>query len=161
MKQRVLIAYFSWSGNTRKLAQEIQRKVGGDLFEIKAASPYPTAYSACTKQAKMEQQADQRPALQKQLTSVEDYDVLLLGYPNWWSSMPMPVWTFLEACDWTGKQVYPFCTHGGGGFGHSREDLKRLLPGAKVESGFATSEMALQRMDASLEQWLKGIGLLG
>jgi flavodoxin len=105
--QKILVAYFSWGGNTRQMATQIQQQTGGDLFEIKTVKPYPGDYNECIDIAKKEQQANARPALVDAVKNWTDYDVVFIGYPNWWGTMPQALFTFLEAYDFSGKQLFP------------------------------------------------------
>lgn len=158
MNSHILTTFFSWSGNTETLARQIHAKVGGDLFELKTVDPYPSDYNACTKQAQTEQRAGARPVLTGTVEDMARYDVVLLGYPNWWSSMPMPVWTFLESYDFSDKIVFPFCTHGGGGFGHSLEDIAALIPTADLSEGFQINDAGIARAQNALDKWLRKCG---
>ncbi|HOQ51880.1 MAG TPA: flavodoxin, partial [Candidatus Atribacteria bacterium] len=117
MRGNILIAYYSRSGNTRKLAQLIHQKVGGTVHEIQPEIPYPASYNATVEQAKKEIQAGFRPPLKTKIEHIEAYDTIFLGSPNWWSTIAPPVATFLEENDLSGKTIIPFCTHGGGGRG--------------------------------------------
>ena len=102
-------------GNTRNLAHQVQELTGGDLFEIETVKAYPEKYRSCTEYAKKEKEADARPALKSKVKDMDAYDVVYVGFPNWWGTAPMAIWSFLEGYDLTGKTVIPFCTHGGGG----------------------------------------------
>ena len=128
VKKKPLVVYYSESGNTKKVADMIHNKVGGDIIRIEAATPYPDNYDALTRQAKKEQTQNARPAIKTKIPNIDEYDVIFLGYPNWWSSMPMPVFTFIEQNKLDGRTIAPFTTHGGGGLGHSIEDLKKECP---------------------------------
>ncbi|MDR1740349.1 MAG: flavodoxin [Synergistaceae bacterium] len=130
MKSTALVAYFSWSGSVKALAERIHEEVGGDIFEIAPVEPYPTDYNACIDVAKKEQEAHARPALSACVEDIGRYGVVFLGYPNWWSSIPMPVASFLEGYDFTGKTIAPFCSHGGGGVGRSLSAIAKLAPHA-------------------------------
>lgn len=111
---RVLIAYFSWGGNTRGIAEEIAGQTGAELFEITPVTPYSDDYNTVLDEAQRDQKEQARPELADHLENMDDYDVILLGYPNWWASIPMPVASFLEEYDLAGKTIIPFCSHGGG-----------------------------------------------
>ena len=103
----ILIAYFSWGGNTEGIAKEIQRQTGADLFEITMVHPYSTDYETVLDEAQRDQSEQARPELASRVENMEQYDTVLLGYPNWWASIPMPVASFLEAYDFTGEDHYP------------------------------------------------------
>ena len=156
--KKPLVVYFSHSGNTRKLAEIIHKKVGGDILEIVPAAPYPTDYQTTVDQAKREQQENARPAVKTKIANPDEYGVIFLGYPNWWSSMPMPVWTFIEQNGLDGKTIAPFDTHGGGGMGHSEDDLKKLVPHSKVLKGLAVRGTRAGDAENDVEKWLKGLG---
>lgn len=132
--KKVLITYFSWGGNTRKLAQEIQKKTGGDLVEIKPAQDYPKDYNTTDEQGKKELQEKARPALKTKIENFKDYDVIFLGSPNWWGNPPMGVLTFADSYDFTGKTVVPFFTHGGGGIQSCLSTLQKEIPKAKSQN---------------------------
>lgn len=104
----VLIAYFSWSGNTAEMAAQIQEQTGGDLFEIVPVEPYPTYYSECGEVALAERDSNARPEIQNPPESIEQYDTIFIGYPIWWHTAPMIIGTFLENYDLSGVDVYPF-----------------------------------------------------
>ena len=124
-------------GNTEVAAREIQVLMGGDLFRIEQAEPYSASYNACIEEARQDQRRDARPALMHLPENLADYDVICLGYPNYWGTMPMAVFTFLTSGDFGGKKILPFCTHEGGGLGRSVADIKRLCPTAMVGTGLA------------------------
>ena len=152
--KNVLVAYFSWGGNTRAVAKEIHEKTGGDLFEIKTETPYPKDYKAAVDMGKQEKNQDARPKLAGPLPDLKQYDVILLGYPIWWYIEPMAVKTFAEAQDLSGKVILPFATSGGSGIADSVEDLRKTLPKAQVKEGM------LVNMSGRIDGWLKENGLL-
>jgi flavodoxin len=156
---KVLIAYFSWSGNTRTMALQIQKQVGGDLFEITTAKPYPKNYDECVAFAKKEQENKARPSLGAELKDkvkdISDYEVIFIGYPNWWGTMPMVLFTFLEKYDLKGKTIVPFCTHGGGRWGRSLDDLKKLCPKSNVREGLAVSGNSVRQSRNDITKWLQ------
>ncbi|MDL2298633.1 NAD(P)H-dependent oxidoreductase [Synergistaceae bacterium OttesenSCG-928-D05] len=157
--KKILVAYFSRSGNTAQIATEIQRAKGGDLFEIRAQKTYPADYQTTTEVAKAELEKDERPALAANIANMRDYDVVFLGYPIWWGTMPMAVFTFLEANDFSGKTVVPFCTHGGGGGGRSVDDLKRTLPAATVMDAFVVRGANVSSVQGDVSSWLRNLGI--
>jgi len=156
---KILIAYFSKTGNTRNVAQEIQKDVGGDLFEIKTTNKYPEEYQATTEQAKTEKNNNFRPQLATQVADFSSYDVIFVGYPIWWGTMPMGVFSFLEQHNFAGKTVIPFCTHGGSGLGDSVSDIKKTLPQANVLSGLAVRGSEASKSQTEIANWLKSIGM--
>ena len=117
--KKILVTCFSHSGNTRVIANQIHGLVGGEIFEIVSVNPNPTDYDTVVEQARKELKASHRPKLKSKLENVKPYDAIFVGYPNWWGTFPMPVATFLEETDFTGKTVVPFCTHEGSRLGKS------------------------------------------
>ena len=152
--KKVLVAYFSWGGNTREVAKLIHEKTGGDLFEIKKEEPYPREYKPTTEIGKKEREQNLRPKLTGPLPDLKQYDVILVGYPIWWYIEPMPVKTFVEAQDLSGKIILPFATSGGSGIEGSVEDLRKTLPKAQVKDGL------LVNMTGRVDSWLKENGLI-
>lgn len=165
----ILIAYFSRKGqnyvdgqikdlakgNTERVAESIQQAVGGDLFKIETVRDYSADYTQCTEEAKSELQAKARPELKKSLDSLEGYDMIFLGYPNWWGTMPMAVYTFLENYDMSGKTLIPFCTHEGSGMGISERELKRICPKADVVKGLAIHGAGAAESAAEVSVWAR------
>jgi flavodoxin len=134
---KILVAYFSLTGNTRVVAESIQKETGGDIFEIKTVQTYPKEYRPLIDMAKREQQTNFRPALATNVDEIDTYDIIFLGYPNWWGTMPMALFTFLEKYDFAGKTIIPFCTHNGSRFGSSVADIKKLYPDTTILDGLA------------------------
>lgn len=155
----ILIAYFSWSGNTEAVAGMIQSEVGGDLFEIAPAEPYTDDYDTLLDIARDEQSSAARPALADTVDNWDSYDTVFVGYPNWWSDAPMAVYTFLESYDWTGKTLVPFNTSASGGFGRSLDSIAESAPGATILDGFTVRSSALDGAQADVSAWLAGLNL--
>ena len=151
----ILIAYFSWGGNTRGIAEEIQRQTGADLFEIEMVTPYSTDYNTVLDQAQEAQNNQDRPELSTHVEDMSQYDTILLGYPNWWASIPMPVASFLEEYDFTGKTIVPFCSHGGGRFGQSLTAITKLVPDAVLGEGLAVSYSGGSSLSSDVTAWLE------
>ncbi len=151
---RVLIAYFSWGGNTRGIAEEIADQTGADLFEIKMVNPYSTDYNTVLDQAQADQNAQARPELASHVENMEQYDTVLLGYPNWWASIPMPVATFLEEYDFSDKTIIPFCSHGGGRFGQSLTAISKLAPDAVMGDALSIHYSGGSSLTEDIERWL-------
>lgn len=156
--KRVLVAYFSWSGNTRALANTIHQKVGGDIVEIVPEKAYPQEYQATVDQAKAEQQQNARPAITTKV-DLSQYDVVMLGYPNWWGSMPMPVHTFISENNWQGKTVLPFFTHGGGGVQRCYSDLQAAITGASFGEYLCLSGGSAANAGSQVDSWLSNNNL--
>lgn len=156
-ESRVLVVYFSYSGNTREVAHTIHSQVGGRLFEIQTVNPYPRDYDAVVKQAKQELETGYRPRLKNQVADFATFQVVFLGYPNWWGTMPMPVATFLSEHDFSGKIIAPFCTHEGSRLGRSVADIQKLCPGATVLEGLAIRGRDAKKAQGDVSEWLRGI----
>ncbi|MDR0622370.1 MAG: flavodoxin [Deltaproteobacteria bacterium] len=165
--KKILVAYFSWSGNAKALAEQVAAETGGDLFEIKTLRPYPDNYEDCIDVAKKEQNNAARPELEKNVSGLDRYGTVFLAYPNWWGTLPMVVFTFLESNDFSGKTIYPLVTHGGSRFGTSLNDLKRICPTASVGEGLAVSAFdrnpgnstVVSIPNANVTKWLSGLKL--
>ncbi len=167
--KKILVAFFSRTGenyavghieqgNTHIVAELIASATGGTLFRIEPATPYPDDYRACTEVAQREKRSKARPALVGDI-AVEEYDVIFLGYPNWWGDLPMPVYTFLERHDWQGKVVIPFCTHEGSGLSDTENRLRAACRGASVLNGLAVRGSVAQnereKARKQVLEWLK------
>lgn len=155
---KILVAYFSYSGNTRKLAQQIQKLTGGDLFEIQTVKAYPKEYTPCTEVVKKEKEDNARPELKTKVKDMKQYQVVFVGCPSWWHTAPMAIFTFLESYDFAGKTVIPFCTH------ESREDgafaaIEKLTPKSRHLKGFDTYGNSVDNDEPKVKKWLKEIGL--
>ena len=152
---KVLVAYFSHSGNTRAMARQIAEATGGDLFEIVPAAAYPAEYGAVVDQAKKEIGGGVRPALKGRLPDVGAYDVIFVGSPCWWATIAPPVATFLTSCDLAGKTVVPFMTHEGSGMRHSEADIRRLCPRSTVPDGLAVRGSAVRNSKDEVGRWVR------
>ncbi len=150
---KVLIAYFSHTGTTERVAREIQKLTGGDLFKIETVQPYPEVYRECTERAKAEKTANARPELKGTMPELKNYDVVFIGYPIWWYSAPMAVYTFMESCDFTGKTVVPFCTSGGSSLSSGLDDFKKMAAKGRVLEGLTANRTE------DIEPWIKKLGL--
>jgi flavodoxin len=133
----ILVAYFSWSGNSKIIAEQIARETGGDLFQIKTVTPYPEGWDECITLARQEQNRNARPALSGRVSNMAQYSTIILCYPNWWGTLPMALFTFLESYDFSGKTIYPFLMHGGSGWSRSLDDMKKLCPRTTIGEGFS------------------------
>ncbi len=155
----ILIAYFSWSGNTEAVAQIIAEQTGGDLFAIEPATPYTDDYDELLDVARQEQSEDARPELAAQVENWADYDVIFVGYPNWWSDAPMAVYTFLESYDFTGKTLIPFNTSASGGFGRSLDGIAESAAGAAILEGLGLTSGELEGAEDAVTAWLDKLAL--
>lgn len=154
-----LVAYFSWSGNTEQMANMIQQETGGDLFEIAPATPYTDDYDTLLDVARQEQAEDARPALESQVENWDSYDVVFVGYPDWWSDAPMLIYSFLESYSWEGKTLVPFCTSGGSGFGRSLDKLADSAPSATILEGLHVSGSRVGSAGEDVAAWIDGLNL--
>lgn len=179
-ESNVLIAYFSWAenavlegdvdavtspsvlapGNVQQLAGWVQEETGGDLFSIQVTDPYPSDWDACLERANQERGDDARPALVRHVENLDQYDVVFLGYPNWWYGVPMALLTFLEENDLSGKQVYLFCSHGTGGLARSVEILTAAAPAAQFSDNvFDCYEEDAASSQEEIQSWVAELGL--
>lgn len=156
----MLILYFSHSGNTRKVAEQIHGRVGGDMIELTTVTPYPRDYDAVVDQAQQEQQNNARPPIATEIPNLEKYDTIFIGFPNWWGTIPMPFFTLLEKYDVGSRTIIPFCTHEGSRFGRSEQDIKRLCPQARMLEGFEVRGSRAGGAQRNVDAWLRKIGLL-
>ena len=159
--RKVLVAYFSHSGNTREIANQIQGSLGGDIFRIEAVKPYPDDYDAVVERAGQELHSGYRPALKARIEDIRSYDLVFVGYPNWWGTIPAPVRVFLTEDDLSGKIIAPFCTHEGSGLGRSVADIARLCPKSALLEGLAIRGSTVKTAQGKVSEWLRQIGILG
>lgn len=154
-----LVVYFSWSGNTESVANEIQTQTGADIFEIIPAEPYTDDYNTLLDIAQDEQANNARPAIAEIVQNFEQYDVVYLGYPNWWGDMPMILYTFLDEYDFSGKTIAPFVTSGGSGFSSTISTIESMEPDAVVTEGLSLGSSEADDPAESVTEWLAKIGL--
>lgn len=158
--KKILVVYFSYSGNTREVANQIQNVTGGDIFEIQPATAYTTVYDDLTKQAKRELESGYKPALKTKVTNIEQYDVIIVGSPCWWSTVAPPVMTFLSSYDLSGKTVIPFMTHEGSGMGRTESDIKKLCPKSTVLKGLPVRGSAVKQAKGDVVKWLHELRII-
>ena len=171
---KTLIAYFSRAdenyfggamrcvkvGNTEIVCGIIQSLTGADSFKLEMKEPYSPVYMTCIEEAKKDLRAGARPELVALPESIGEYETIILAYPNYWGTMPMAVFTFLEAFDFTGKTILPLCTNEGSGMGSSERDIKKTCPGAAVRAGLAITGSQAANAKTSVRKWLSVNGLL-
>lgn len=182
-QNKILIAYFTWSdntvvenpdsidvdaetsasvlspGNAELIANWIAEETGGDLFSIKTQNKYSSDYDECLNQARKERDNNERPALVERVNNIDDYDVIFLGFPNWWYTCPMAVFTFVESYDLSGKTIIPFCTHGTGGLSRTIRDLKKLLPdNCEVLEPIGVYRPEVKNSKNKVLDWLRKLG---
>lgn len=142
-------------GNTEVVAGILKDLTGTDTFKLEPVREYADEYNQCIAEAKEDKERDARPEI-KAYPDLDGVDTVYLGYPNYWGTMPMPVWTFLEHYDWTGKKIFPICTNEGSGMGSSERDIRRLAPGAEVGKGLSIHGSEAANAEPALKKWLKG-----
>ena len=157
--KNILVAYFSWSGNTAMVAKQIHNHVGGDIFEICAEESYSSVYRDVVNRARQELRANERPELKVDLKTIAPYDTIFIGYPNWCNTFPAPVLTFLSNHDFSGKTIIPFCTHGGGGIGNSISDFSKNCPSGNILNGLSINGSLVSRNNIEVKDWLDNLTL--
>ena len=171
---KTLIAYFSRAdenyfggamrfvkvGNTEIVCNIMKDLIDTDVFKIEMQSPYSPVYMTCIEEAKRDLRAKARPALISLPESIDAYDTIVLAYPNYWGTMPMAVFSFLEQFDFSGKTILPLCTNEGSGLGGSERDIRRSCPGAEVKAGLSITGSAAADSEGKLRRWLSANGLL-
>lgn len=155
--KKILVAYFSWSGNTETIAKMISNNTGGDLFKVTTSKAYPENYKRRTEMAKEEQNNNARPELSTHVQDMAQYDVIFLGYPSWWGTLPMAMFTFLEEYDLSGKTIIPFCTNEGSGLGRGPSDIAKLAPNSTLIKGLSVRGGSVGGAQSDVENWLNGI----
>ena len=174
MMAKTLIAYFSRAdenyfggamryvkvGNTEIVCNLMKDMIDADIFKIEMRAPYSPVYMTCIEEAKRDLRSNARPELQSLPESIDGYDTVVLAYPNYWGTMPMAVFTFLEAFDFTGKTVLPLCTNEGSGMGGSERDIRRACPGATVKKGLSITGSQAANSAGSVRKWLASNGLM-
>lgn len=150
-----LIVYFSWSGNTRRVAEEIQRQTDAQLVELEPQQPYTSDYDELLDVARDQQRQQARPAIANTIDNIDSYDVIFVGYPNWWGDMPMILYTFFDQYDLSGKTIVPFVTSGGSGFSDTLSTIEELESEATLLEGLSLSEDEANQCTSEVEQWLQ------
>ena len=140
-------------GNTEVIAEFIQNETGADIFKVEALNEYPQEYMKCTEVSQKEKDENARPELKESLNDISGYDTVFIGFPNWWGTMPMPMWTQLEALDFEGKTVKPFVTHEGSAFGSAEKDLKKICKGAKLKKGLSIQGSNVYESESLVRRW--------
>ncbi|MHA1905851.1 MAG: flavodoxin [Candidatus Thorarchaeota archaeon] len=156
---KILIAYYTWSGNTQEIANQIQEIVGGDLFSIEPVEKYPSNYQECLKVSKVQIDDGFKPPLTEEVDDIGQYDIIFVGSPNWYSTIAPPVATFLNMYDFNGKTVVPFITHAGGGVSDCITDITMMIPDTTVFEGFVISGSRASSAEAKIRTWLRELRL--
>lgn len=157
---KTLIVYYSWSGNTRRVAEAIHEYVDGDMIEIEPEKPYPRSYHDVLEQARREIQSGYLPPLKMKVDNIDQYDVVFIGTPNWWGRLAPPVASFLSSHNLSDKTIAPFITHGGGGKGRILSDIKRLCPNSRILRELVIYEDGGGDLRRLVLGWLKEIKLI-
>ena len=171
---KTLIAYFSRAdenyfggdlryvevGNTEIVVDKMSKMIDADVFKIEMKIPYSKDYNKCIDEAKKDLKSGKRPEILPFPYDMNDYDTIVLGYPNYWGTMPMAVFTFLEQFDLSGKRILPFCTNEGSGMGRSERDLKEICPNSKISKGLPLNGSTVRSCGPEVERWLKEQSLL-
>jgi len=147
-------------GSCEFVAKTVQETIGGDLFQIETVQQYPLDHDPLVDQAADEKAAELRPELATQIENIDQYDTIILGYPNWWADLPMPVYTFLESYDFAGKTIIPFVTHGGSSFSSTVGTIAALQPGATVsDNTLSIARGDVANSEETVIAWAHGLGL--
>ena len=154
--KKILIAYFSWGGNTQHVAEHIASLTGGTLFRIEPEKPYPTEYKPCTEVAKAEKESNARPVIKNKVENWDEYDTVFIGWAVWWWTAPMIINTFTESYDFKGKTVIPFCTYASTYRDETLARIVELTPAAKHLKGFG----AVSKNTKGIEEWLRAIRII-
>ena len=154
----ILVLYFSMSGNTEAVANIIHDEVGGDIIRLETVQTYPEDYDDLVDYAQEEQQDNARPELSTTIDNIDQYDTIFLGYPSWWGDMPMPIYTFLDNYDLSGKTIAPFITHGGSGLSGTPSNIQEEEPDATVTEGLSIYGDDAENSQSDVREWLNSIG---
>lgn len=157
--RKILVVYYSRTGNTRAMAEVIHATVGGDIIEIKTVNPYPAEYRATTKQAKEELESGYKPPLATKIDDMTSYDVAFVGSPCWWGTIATPMISFLSEYDLSGKTLVPFMTHKGSGLGRTMAHVRSLCPKATVKEGLAIGDGEVGPSHGQITSWVRGLGM--
>jgi flavodoxin len=157
LAKKILVAFFSHSGNTRIIAEQIKNITKGDIFEIEPVKEYPSAYQSVVDQAKREINANYKPELKTKIENLDNYNVFFIGSPNWWSTIAPPVASFLSGYDFEGKTIIPFITHEGSRLGHCVSDIKKLCPTASVVDEHPFRGSSVRQVQNEISEWLQKI----
>lgn len=156
---KTLIAYFSYTGHTKRIAEQIQELTGGDLFEIRPAAAYSDDYDTTERQGRQETRNGYRPPLAQEVANLDAYDVILLGTPNWFNTVAPPIASFLAENDFAGKKIALFCTNGGGGLGHTNADVRALCGNCAMLDSLDIYEDGGANAKRKISAWLAKLGL--
>lgn len=154
---KVLIVYYSYTGNTKKLTENIQGMTNADVVEIEPVTPYSEDYDTVEDQAKKEEDNNFMPEIKTKVDNIDSYDYILIGSPIWWYQVASPVKTFLSQTDLSNKNVALFVTHGGWGLGQSEDNIKDLCPNSKILESLAIEGEKVSESNDEVVEWLKSL----
>ena len=155
---KVLVVYFSHTGNTENVANFIHEALGGDIVKLEPVNAYTDDYNTLLDVAQEEQRNDARPEIATQIDNIDEYDTIFLGYPNWWGDMPMIIYSFLDEYDLSGKTIAPFCTSGGSGLSGTPRTIQSEEPNATVTEGLSVMDSRSSNSQSAVQSWLSEIG---
>lgn len=158
--KKILVVYFSHSGNTREIATQIKTATGGDIFEIQPVKPYPEEYQKVLDQAKEEINSNYKPDLKTKVENIDSYDVIFIGSPNWYSTIAPPVSKFLSEYNLSGKTVVPFITHGGGGLAQCVTAITALCPNSTILDALVVSGSSVKSSQNEVSEWLRELKII-
>lgn len=156
---KVLVVYFSYTGNTHALAEDIHKETGGDMTGIEPAVPYDKDYDKVVEQGKKEVNSEFKPPIKTKIADISSYDIVFIGSPVWWATIAPPVATFLSTHNLEGKKVIPFITHGGYGLGRSVADIKKLCPKSILLKEYGVEGGKVGETNSEMIRWLKSLNL--
>ena len=157
---KILIVYYSRTGNTEAIAKHIQELTGADMFKLETVKAYPEDYRETTEVAKEEKNKNARPEIKGQVENISQYDTIFIGFPIWWGTHPMAIATFIESYNLEGKTIIPFCTHGGGGVDKGFKDIEKLTLEANHKKGLSLSGSRAAAAHSDVEKWLKEVKVI-
>ncbi len=160
MNKKILVTYFSHSGNTREIANQIHKNIESNIFEIQSVDPYSSEYNEVVEQAKQELQSGYLPELKTEVEGIDSYEIVFIGYPNWWGTIPRPVAAFLSKYNFSGKTIVPFCTHEGSRLGRSLADITKLCSQSTILEGLAVRGRDVKNAQNEVSRWLRKIGVI-
>lgn len=158
--RKMLTVYYSWSGNTRHIADLVKKFTSSDILEIVPTEAYPSSYNRTVAIAKKEVDAQYRRPIKTEISNLADYDVIFVGSPNWWGTISSPIRTFLSKNDFSGKTIVPFITHEGSRFGNALADIGKICPKSKIADGLEVRGGSVRRADKTVEAWLRKLGVI-
>ena len=160
IKMKILVVYYSWSGNTKVIANQIKEITGADIFEIELVEPFSTDYNTVAQEYRADNRTEKIRKMKKTVENLSSYDVIFIGTPIWGNTRALPIKSFLNEHNFDGKTVVPFATHAGGGAGTCFNDIKKEAPQAHFVEGLSLSGSQIHNSKASIEKWLLNVGVI-